>query len=70
MAESAFLQDEEVTKNIAFHVRTRYEISDMAGSDIPDKVGRVTRRIQAVAKRFTFHTNAISDTEADVYSYV
>ena len=41
---------------------TRPEITDIAGSDIPDTAGRKTkrrRRTQAIAKRYAFHANAI-----------
>ena len=57
--------DAEVTTNVAFDVMTRYEIPDMAGSDIPDTTGRKTRRARkgrtrAIAKRYVFHANAKS----------
>lgn len=48
---------------MGFHVMTRSEILDMAGSDIPDMAGRKTRRrrgTQAVAKRYAYHTNTMS----------
>ena len=65
MGESVFLTAEGtcVTKNVAFHVMTSSEILDMAGSNIPDTVGRKTRRrrrTQAIAKRCAFHANAIT----------
>ena len=52
---------------MAFHDVTRFEIPDMAGSDIPDTTGRKTRRrkkkrrrTQTIAKRYAFHANAIN----------
>ena len=39
---------------------TRSKIPDLAGSNIPDKAGRKTKRTQATAKRYAFHANAIT----------
>ena len=41
---------------------TRSKIPDLAGSNIPDKAGRKTRRrrTQATAKRYVFHANAVT----------
>ena len=64
MGEITFWRDEKVKTNVAFHVMTRSEILDMAGSDIPDMAGRKTRGrrrgTQAIAKRYAFHTNTMS----------
>ena len=40
---------------------TRPEITDMAGSDIPDMASRKTRRTrtEAIAKRYEFYSNSI-----------
>ena len=49
----------------------RPKIPDMAGSDIPDTAGRKTgrrRRTQAIAKRYAFHTNAISNVKLTLSS--
>ena len=45
---------------VSLIVKTRSEILDMAGFDIPDKAGREARRSkQVIAKRYTLHANAI-----------
>ena len=48
----------------------RPKIPDMAGSDIPDTAGRKTtrRRTQAIAKRYAFHANAISNVKLTLSS--
>ena len=61
MGVSVFRRVGEVKTNVTFHVMTRPEITDIAGSDIPDTAGRKTkrRRTQAIAKGYAFHANAI-----------
>ena len=48
----------------------RPKIPDMAGSDIPDTAGRKTtrRRTQAIAKRYAFHANVISNVKLTLSS--
>ena len=51
------------SKQTWLFVMTRFEILDVAGSDIPDMAGRKTTRrrgTQAIAKRYAFHTNTMS----------
>ena len=52
--------------NVAFDVMAMSEISDIAGSNIPDTAGRKTRRrrrrqrrTQAIVKRYAFYANVI-----------
>ena len=57
--------------NVAFDAMRRPEISDMTCSDIPDTAGRKTsrKRTQAIAKRYTFHANAITRRKAIAKRY-
>ena len=68
MGKTVFCWDEDVKTNVTFHVMTRPEMPDRAGSDIPDTAGRKTRRTQAVAKRYAFHANAISPLQRGTVS--